>query len=134
VAHKEVEKKSVPHTQAPPALPVFTVPSRRLLDNLVVSARLEQPRKTNRVLGYNWSAWCAFHQTQGHDTERCQVLMFQLVGLVDAGHLKQYIQTKEKEVPPRGTTSKDNDHVTPVLGDFNTIVGRFSGRGTSAAG
>jgi len=133
VVQKVEERKGVPRLPIPPALPVFTVPLKRLLDDSAISSRLEQPRKTDRILGYNWSAWCVFHQTRGHDTERCQALIFQLAGIVEIGHLKQYIQTKEKEVSSRGTTPKDNDHVTPILGDFNTIAGGFSGGGTSAA-
>jgi len=53
---------------------------------------------------------------------------------VQAGQLKQYIWTKGKEGSSRGTTPKSNDHVTPILEDFNTIVGGFSGGGTSIAG
>ena len=56
VAHKEDERRDTPHSQSLLTVPTFTIPLRCPLEEPNVSSRQEYPRKTDRVLGYNWSA------------------------------------------------------------------------------
>jgi len=110
----------------------FVISLARLLDEREVSSKLEFPRKTNHVLGPKKFAWCAFHQARRHDTERYQTLQHQLTSLLEKGHLRRFLRSEAGAKAVHKTKPQDDNHVAPVLGDFNTIVGGFSRGGLTS--
>jgi len=74
-----------------------------------------------------------FHQARGHDTNSCYALNNQLSTLADRGLMGKYIKS-DTDVEPSRTRPVPDLHETPVLGDFNTIVGGFAGGGQAQLG
>ncbi|XP_027932759.1 uncharacterized protein LOC114188367 [Vigna unguiculata] len=91
-----------------------------------------RPRTDRRTLGSRPNAWCKFHQAGGHDTNSCYALNNQLSVLADKGIMGKYIKAYV-DVQPSRTHSATDLHETPVLGDFNTIVGGFAGGGQTSS-
>lgn len=54
--------------------PKFNLSHKLLLVDDDVANKLEFSRKIDRTLGNYWEAWCEFHQTHGHNIERCLTL------------------------------------------------------------
>jgi len=75
--------------------------------------------------------YCEFHKTHGHDTENCFPLNGQLASLARRGLLRRYVRSKGQENKDQQLEKNhiiEDTHETPILRDFNTIVGVFAGR------
>ncbi|XP_014515523.1 uncharacterized protein LOC106773338 [Vigna radiata var. radiata] len=101
--------------------------------------------------GADESKHCRYHQNRGHSTEDCVTLKDKLESLVQAGHLREFVQRVNPRVgrsragqgelqpvvrrdPPgneRPETNGGNER--PLRGIINTISGGFAGGGPSSA-
>jgi len=88
--------------------------------------QLRFPPKSDRNLWPQKEIWCDFHKAFGHDVEHCIALGYQLVGLVNDGFLKKYLEGNQ-EGSNEDLKSVDQRHEVPVHGEINTISGGFSG-------
>lgn len=76
--------------------------------------------------------WCEFHRTYGHHTEQCLTLANQLQRL--RGETREGRHIRERDQVKEPCRPKDQaDHISPVLGDLNTIASGFLGRGVTSA-
>lgn len=107
--------------------------------NLLSVARSPTPR------GADESRHCRYHQNMGHSTEDCATLRDKLESLVQAGHLREFVQRMnscprrshvgqgsrqlaERQDPPtteRPGTNRNGER--PLRGVINTISGGFAG-------
>ncbi|WVZ15676.1 hypothetical protein V8G54_013242 [Vigna mungo] len=121
--------------------PRARVMEEALRADLMVATRSPTPR------GADESKHCKYHQNMGHTTEDCITLKDKLESLVQAGHLREFVQrkgtssgagTNNGNRPPRRKTenlgnpqgARDD---RPLRGVFNTISGGFAGGGPSSA-
>lgn len=93
-----------------------------------------------------------YHQNMGHTTEDCITLKDKLESLVQAGHLRKFVQDCRRSAPSGGgrpprrnsnqsegnplvadQRSRSRSRERPLRGVINTISGRFAGRGPSFA-
>lgn len=113
--------------------PHFKTTFKSLLTKEDITSKLQFLKKIDRMLGARRDAWCKFHQARGHETEKCLTLKYQLTKLVKEGFLAKYIQ--DLEINRKGEDqSRERNHETLILGDFNIIVGGFSGGCSSSSG
>ena len=111
--------------------PKFRISYKKLIAIPAVAEKLRFPGKAKRNLGPKKDAWCDFHKGFGHNIERCLALGRQLAKLLNEGFLKEYCEARQEE--PRGDTlRKDPPHEIPMYGKIKTILGGFSGGGSSA--
>ncbi|XP_022641636.1 uncharacterized protein LOC111242486 [Vigna radiata var. radiata] len=113
--------------------------------NLLSVARSPTPR------GVDESKHCRYHQNMGHSTEDCVTLKDKLKSLVQAGHLREFVQRMNSRPSGRQggqgnrqpavrreplTTERQEDDESrerPLRGVINTISGGFAGGGPSSA-
>jgi len=126
-----VAQRSTDHPQMP-GIPNLKVPMAQVLEDVEIARHLRYPDVAGRTLGNRLDAWCEFHQTRGHGTNYCYGLRYQLSVLANRGLLTKFMKTDAEEKSSEVRTAPDI-HETPILGDFNTIAGGFSGGGQTSS-
>ena len=106
----------------PPPKHNFRVELKELIAIPDIATRLKVPAKTDRKMGPNKNAWCAFHQANGHYIRNCLALAHQLDELVKSGFLKDYLQ---EEPDDQTLVATDKGHEVPIHGEVSTISGGF---------
>ncbi|WVZ07299.1 hypothetical protein V8G54_020645 [Vigna mungo] len=128
--------------------PRARVMEEALRADLIVATRSPTPRGADESKHYR------YHQNMGHTTENCITLKDKMESLVQAGHLREFVQRKGtpsgpgtnsgNRPPRRKAENSGNPQVTqphgqgegsdrPLRGVINTISGGFAGGGPSSA-
>ncbi|XP_014511715.1 uncharacterized protein LOC106770417 [Vigna radiata var. radiata] len=141
----EVQRAQQYFHHTPLSAPRVTVLEEALRANLLTVARSPTPR------GADESKHCRYHQNMGHSTEDCVALRDKLESLVQAGHLREFVQRGNpgpreipgrhggrlpagQRVPPAAERTKGGGSgERPLRGVINTISGGFAGGGASSA-
>jgi len=105
-------------------------------------------KRTNTPSNADQTKHCRYHRNFGHFTEDCQASKDKTEELVQAGHLRHFVQGNQEEKRPRVDERRTNHRENkrrdgredkephghregrPMRGVINTITGGFAGGGT----
>ena len=133
----------------------LTVERSRVLEEALNVDLLRAPSRTPTPQSADQTKQCRYHRNFGHTTEDYRVLKDKIEELIQAGHLRRFVQTRRgdgkteidvrKRQEVRRNTSKnerrgregqggrDRQGTMLIRGVINTIAGGFAGGGTTSS-
>ena len=138
----------------------LTAERSRVLEEALNADLLKAPSRTPTPHSADLTKQCRYHRNLGHTTEDCWALKDKIEELIQAGHLRRFVQTSredgknEIDIGKRqgrrdtqtnerrgrggregreGRGGRDRRGTIPVRGVINMIVGGFAGGGTTSS-
>jgi len=131
----------------------LTADRSRILEEALNTDLMTTPKRTTTLPNVDHTKHCHYHCNFGHATKDCWALKDKIEELVQAGHLRRFVQSSQENRRPRADEGRARDRrdergrrdgrkrregrnrrdVALVCGMINTIAGGFAGEETTSS-